>query len=119
MRMDLRAHTIGHEMLRLWVNLAILFGDQEPLRFCFPCRRRGRFLNALNRDWPLHGSCNASLFGRSLVGNRLAKPTVRNPYKAVRIGSQLWRFRGLWVKIENLGDGLALIRRERRDIDQR
>jgi hypothetical protein len=72
----------------------------------------------LNRDRPLHGRCNARLFRRGFVGNRLAKPTVRNPYKAVRIGSQLRRFRRLWVTIETLSYALALIGRERRDIDQ-
>src|SRR5580700_10182819 len=56
---------------------------------------------------------------RSLVGNGLAKPTVRNPYKAVRIRRQLRRFRGLWVAIENLSHGLTRIRSERRDIDER
>src|ERR1700722_536615 len=109
--MNLRPHTIGHEVLRLRVDHAILFGDQEPRWSCFPHRRRRRLLNALNRDWPLHGSCNACLFRRSLVGNCLAKATVRNPYKAVRIGSQLGRFRRLWITIENLsysaGEGVV------------
>jgi hypothetical protein len=35
------------------------------------------------------------------------------------VGSQLRRFRMRWVSIEYLGHGLALIRRERRYIDER
>src|SRR5580658_5233237 len=118
MRMNLCSHTIGHEMLRLRIDHAILFGNQEPRRLCFPRRRWGWFLNALNRDWPLHSSCNDCLFGRSFVGNRALKATVRDPNKAMGIGSQLGRFRGLWVAIEDLSYGLALIGRERRDINQ-
>src|SRR5579863_4854298 len=112
--MDFRPHTIGHEMLCLRIDHAILFGNQEPRRFCFPTRRWGRLLNALNRDWPLHGSCNACLFGRGLVRDRALKASVWNPYKAVSVGGQLRRLRGLRVAIENLGYGLALVGRERR-----
>lgn len=86
-RLNIRPHTIGHEMLRLRINHAILFGNQKPRRFRFPCWRRGRLLNALNRDRPLHNGCNVCLLERSLMGNRLAKPTVGNPYKAMRIGN--------------------------------
>src|SRR6202167_5926501 len=116
--MNPRVHAIGHEILRLRINHAILFGDKEPRWFRFPCWSRGRLLNALSRDRPLHGSCNVCLIERSFVGNRLAKRPLRNPYKAMGIWSQLGRFRGFGIAVENLGYGLALIRRECRDIDQ-
>src|SRR5882757_11535905 len=106
-------------MQRFWIDHAILFGDQEPRGFRFPCRRWGRLLNALNCDRPLHSGCSAGLIERSLVGNGSAKPIIRHPDKAMGVGSQLRRFRMRWVSIEYLGHGLALIRRERRHIDER
>lgn len=60
------------------------------------------------------------LFARqSLVSNRASKPTVRYPHKAMGIRSQLGRFRGLRVAIENLGYGLTLVPCKRCDINER
>ena len=54
-----------------------------------------------------------------LVRKRTAKCILRHPYKSMGVGNHLWLFRTGFVVIENFRDCLALVRRERRDIDKR
>src|SRR4029077_6902589 len=57
-RLHARTHALGHELLSLLIDNAVLFCEKKPRGLRFPSRRRAGLLNALTRDWPLHGSRN-------------------------------------------------------------
>src|SRR5262245_14663980 len=118
-RADLRAHSMSHKLLCLWIDHAILFSNQEPGWLRSPSWRRRDLLNALNRNWALHCGQDSGLVGRSLVGDRTAKSVFRHPDKTVFVRAQLRRFRMGLVAVKHLRDGLTFIGRESCDINKR
>jgi hypothetical protein len=119
LRSNASAHTLSHEALSLGVDHPVFFCEQKPGRLYFPCWCRRRLLNALDRNWPLHGSQDALLVSFSFVRNRFVKSLLRHPQKAMPVRAEFGGIRMQFIAIKDFRDCFALVGRKGRNVNQR
>jgi hypothetical protein len=111
-------HPLRHEFLRLGVDHAILLRQEVPGRHGLPERLRGLLLQAGSVDRPLHGGEQSALLRGGVLREGRSEGAFRHPDEAVAVGCELRRLRMRLPSAEHFADGLALVRRQRRDEDQ-
>jgi hypothetical protein len=94
MRPNIGTHAISHVALSLRTDHAVLLGEEKPGWFRSPRWRRGFFLNAFQRNRPLHRRQDVCLIRRRFVSYRSAEALFRHPDKAMLIGCEM---RGVWM----------------------
>src|ERR1700747_2941503 len=113
---DLRCHPLCHEVLRLWVDHAIFFRNQEPGGFRSPRGFRCWLLNATDRSWPLHGGGNCLHIVRSILGEGVLEAFLRHPDETVSVGLQMRSLRMRFLTVEYLSYCLTLVGSESSNI---
>jgi hypothetical protein len=119
MRPNIGAHTISHEALSLRANHPVLFREEKPRWFRFPCGRGGFLLNALQCYRSLNRRHDRCFVLRNLMGYRVLEALFRHPDKTTFIGCKPRSVRMWMSAIEHVRDRSTFVGRQRCHVHER